>query len=188
MFVEERKWTSYLLRGIVALAFGIVLWAWPGVTVGWIIVLFGIWAIVSGIIVALVALLTREPGWGWRLFGGLCYLVLGIIVVSNPHWTALTVLYLIAIYAIINGVVEIVSGLKWGYGTGTKVLFVILGLISFIFGIWAFADPKGGATAILWLIALYATLSGIFTIILSFFVRSMQKNDGGGEPLTPAAA
>ena len=185
MFVEEKKWTSYLLRGIVALAFGIVLFAWPGITLGWMIVLFGIWAIVAGLIVAIVALVTHEPGWGWRLFGGLCYLVVGIVVVAWPQLTALTLLYLIAIYAIVAGIIEIVSGLKWGYGTGTKVLFVIIGLISFAFGIWALADPKGGALAILWLIALFATLNGIFTIVLSFFIRDLQKK--GGEPLTPVA-
>jgi uncharacterized membrane protein HdeD (DUF308 family) len=188
MSVQERKWSSYLVQGLVALAFGIILWAWPAVTLGAFIVLFAVWAIVGGLIGAIVSLANRdEPGWQWRLLGGLITLAIGVVVLVWPEASVKTVLFLVAIYAIIMGLAEIVVGLTAGFNTGAKVLLVIVGLIAVFFGIFLLVDMKETIKAALWIVALFATLEGLFYIVASFFVRSEQKK-GGGEPLTPAAA
>jgi uncharacterized membrane protein HdeD (DUF308 family) len=189
MFVQEQKWTFYLLKGLIALAFGIVLMAQPKLAVGTFLVLFAAWAVISGLIGIIVSLMTREPGWGWRLAGSIITLVIGIIVVMEPVGATKTILVLVAIYAIVTGLVEIVVGLTAGVTAGTKALLAIIGLIAVAFGVWLLVDMKSAVKDVLWIIGLFALLNGVFTIVLSLFVRSEQKKDGqGGEPLTPVAA
>jgi uncharacterized membrane protein HdeD (DUF308 family) len=186
--VLEKVWWSYLMSGLFAVCFGGILFAWPKITVGWLLFFFAIWVIFHGILLCVAALRGKGDGWGWGLFMGIAAIVIGIVTLAWPQATALVVLWLIAIYAIVGGARDLVVAFAWAQDTAAKVLFALIGLVGVGFGIWMILDPKGGATAILWVIALFAVLWGALEMILSIFIRSQQKHDTDNGPLPAEAA
>jgi len=176
--LEAVKWTSVLARGLIGLAFGIVLLAWPGATVFSAIIVFGAFAIVTGLFGAVAAVGRRREHWVWSLVGGILSVIVGIVALAYPGETAKVLLFLIAALAIVWGVSDIllalgVRGQLSGWG---RVFLVLAGLIAVAFGIYAFANPGEGALAILWLIGIFWLAWGILLTIVSFAVRSAQKN------------
>ncbi|MBM3146825.1 MAG: HdeD family acid-resistance protein [Actinobacteria bacterium] len=186
--LEAVKWTSVLARGLVAIAFGIVLLAWPGATVFAAIVVFGAFAIITGVFGAFSAIGGRRERahWVWSLIGGLLSIVVGVVALAYPGETAVVLLYLIAAMAIVWGVSDLFLALGIrGQLSGWGVLFLVLaGIISVAFGIYAIVNPGKGAIAILWLIGVYEIAWGLLLTMVSFAVRSAQKHGGGG--MTPA--
>jgi len=178
--LEAVKWTSVLARGLIGLAFGIVLLAWPGATVFAAIIVFGAFAIVTGLFGAIAAVGGRRERehWVWSLVGGILSVVVGIIALAYPGETARVLLFLIAALAIVWGVSDImlavgVRGQLSGWG---RVFLVLAGIIAVVFGIYAFANPGEGALAILWLIGIFWVAWGVLLTIVSFAIRSAQKN------------
>ena len=188
MEVDSVRWTSVLLRGIVAVIFGIVLLAWPQATVGVVIWVFGVFAIAAGVIGMTVAFTERRERahWVWSIVGGLASVVVGIIVLANPHGSAKFVLFLIAIMAIIWGLSDLFMAvtIRKEASAFSVWMLVLAGLISFAFGLYALIHPGNGAVAIIWLIGVWAIAWGFVLVMASFAIRAIQKGGGGG----PAAA
>lgn len=182
--LEAIKWTSVLVRGLIGLAFGTVLLAWPGATVFAAIVVFGAFAIVSGLfgIIGAIGGRHEREHWIWSFIGGVLSIIVGIVALVYPGETAKVLLYLIAALAIVWGVSDLMMafGVR-GKMSGWGILFLVLsGLIAIAFGIYAFANPGTGALAILWFIGIVWIAWGFMLIMASFAVRGMQKGGGGG--------
>jgi uncharacterized membrane protein HdeD (DUF308 family) len=166
--------TMFLFRGIAAILFGILALVWPKLTLYVLVLLFGLFAVISGITAVVAALRnTREPGWGFLLFEGILGILAGVIALVWPHITALAFLYLLAAWAILTGVLELVAPLAFPMGGGRAVLTALAGLISIIFGILIAAQPSAGLLAVVWLIGVYAILFGIVYIVVYFQSRSL---------------
>jgi len=177
--LQAVKWTSVLARGLIGLAFGIVLLAWPGATVLAAIIVFGVFAIVTGLFGAIAAIAGRRERerWVWSLVGGVLSVVVGIVALAYPGETARVLLFLIAALAIVWGVSDIllafgVRGQVSGWG---RLFLALAGLIALAFGIYAFANPGEGALAILWLIGIFWVAWGVLLTLVSFAIRSSQK-------------
>jgi len=173
----ESPWWAMLLRGLVAIAFGILLFAWPELTLNAFIIIFGIFALAFGAFACISALMgiRKERGWGVQLFVGLIGIAAGIVALVYPDATAAIVLYLVAAWAIASGVLEIGAGLGVRTTGGLSWLLVIVGVISIAFGIIAFAWPGATILTILWLVGAYALASGVLLCIASFFVGRWQR-------------
>ena len=190
--VREKWWTSYLVMGLLGLAFGIILIALPKLAWGTLLILFAAWALLYGVVAIIVSLADRGEGWGWHLFVGLCALAIGIIALIHPHTVGLSLAVLIGIFLVLVGIRDALVGIIWARGVTERVLFICGGLAAVCFGIVLVVAPGEGAAAISTLIGIFAAIWGLLTVILAFMVRSVQKSgsgaSGGGEPLTPAAA
>ena len=166
----------FLFRGIAAIVFGVLTLVWPKLTVRALVLLFGIFAIISGIAVVATALQNREEhGWGLVLFEGILWLLVGAIALVWPGVTALSFLYLLAVWAVITGILEIIAPLSFPMSGGRGLLMVLSGLISIVFGILIAVQPAAGLLAVVWLIALYAIVVGVLYLVAYFEARSVSR-------------
>jgi len=166
----------FLFRGIAAIVFGVLTLVWPKLTILALVVLFGIFAIISGIAVVAAALQNREEhGWGVFLFEGILWLLVGVVALIWPGVTALSFLYLLAAWAVITGILELVAPLSFPMSGGRGVLMVLSGVISIVFGILIAVQPAAGLLAVVWLIGIYAIVFGILHLVAYFEARSVSQ-------------
>lgn len=177
-----RNWGWVMLRGAAALIFGLLTLFNPGITLVALVILFGAYALVDGIFTVISAIAHRheESHWLALLINGLVSLAIGIATFAWPGITALALLYLIAAWAVITGITEIVTAVRLREIIRGEWLLVLAGVLSILFGILLFIAPGAGAlTVVLW-IGAYAVVFGILLIILAFRLRSWLSGAGGG--------
>jgi uncharacterized membrane protein HdeD (DUF308 family) len=171
--ILSRRWWLLLLRGLIAIAFGVVSWVQPGISLASLVLLFGAYSLADGVLNVWTALEgRREHEHWWVLFlEGLLGIGVGVLTFLAPALTALALLFYIAIWAIATGVLEIVAAIRLRKEIENEWMLIIAGLASVVFGALLMAQPAAGALALLWLIASYAIFFGVLLVILAFKVR-----------------
>src|SRR5512133_1279445 len=165
MFKEvTRYWWFVALRGLAAVLFGVAAFAWPGLTLALLVLLFGAYAVVDGVFALVYAFGSGRRFRGWLVVEGLAGFVLGIIALVWPGITALTLLYLIAGWAVVTGVLEIVAAIGLRKVIRNEWMLGLSGLASVIFGVVLAIQPGSGALALIWLIGAYAIVFGVLLI------------------------
>lgn len=166
-----------LVRGIIALLFGVlVLVIQPAITLQVLVYLFGAYAILSGITAAATALrFTKEEGWALMLVEGILGILVGIVAFVWPGITAFALLFLIAAWAVVTGVMEIVAALILPRGVGHGWLLGLAGLASLIFGVLIATWPRAGLLTVIWLIGIYSIVFGILSMVHFFQLRSLAR-------------
>jgi uncharacterized membrane protein HdeD (DUF308 family) len=175
-----RNWWLVALRGVVALIFGVLTIFRPGVTLAALILLFGAYAIVNGIFTVVVAIAHHrgEPHWVSLLVSGVLSVALGIVAFVMPRLTALSLLYIIAAWAIVTGVSEVATAIRLRRVITGEWLLVIAGVLSVLFGVFLVLFPGAGALAVTLWIGTYAVMLGILLIALAFRLRSWGRARG----------
>jgi uncharacterized membrane protein HdeD (DUF308 family) len=175
--VLSRNWWVFLVRGILAILFGIMAWVWPGITISVLVLFFGAYALVDGIFSIVAAFSARgtDPNWWAELIEGIVGILAGIAVFFWPGLSALVLLYLIAAWAIITGIFEVIAAIQLRKEITGEWFLALAGVASIIFGIIAFLFPGAGALAVIWLIAVYAIVFGIALVALAFRVRGLDE-------------
>jgi uncharacterized membrane protein HdeD (DUF308 family) len=166
------NWWVLALRGALAILFALVAFFLPGVTVTALVLVFGAYAFVDGIF-ALIAGLRAARHHGRSaplLIEGVLNLVIGILVFLWPIAALVTLIYMIAIWAVVTGVVLIVAGIALIRHSG-EWLLILGGIISVLFGIVLFFAPGAGIVALSWWLGFYALLFGIALLIAAFRIR-----------------
>ena len=99
--------TMFLFRGLAAVLFGVLTLVWPKLSLAVLVLLFGIFAVISGITAVVAALRSTDmQGWGFLLFEGILGILAGTVALIWPGITALAFLYLLAAWAIITGILS----------------------------------------------------------------------------------
>lgn len=172
-----RNWWAVALRGVIALLFGLVVLVWPGITLAVLVTFFGAFALISGIFALIAAFRSRrrdEPWWV-LLLQGLVSVVAGVIALIWPGIAALILLYYIAAWAIVVGIIEIIAAIQLRKAIQNEWLLVVAGIASLLFGILLVIRPGVGVLAVLWLIAAYAIIFGVLLLVLGFRLRNWNK-------------
>jgi uncharacterized membrane protein HdeD (DUF308 family) len=177
-----RNWGWVMLRGVAALIFGLLTLFNPGISLVVLVIFFGAYAIVDGIFAIISALANRreERHWGALLVNGLISLAIGIVTFIWPGITAFALLYLIAAWALITGIMEIATAIRLREIIRGEWLLILAGALSILFGILLFVRPGAGALAVVLWIGAYAVVFGILLIVLAFRLRSWLRGEGGG--------
>ena len=163
-----QNWWMVALRGVAAIVFGIVAIAWPDLTIGVFVVFFGAFAFFDGVF-SIGAAFGGETRDRWLyVLRGLTGILVAVIALVWPDLTALSLLYFIASWAVITGVMEIVAAIQFRDAISGEALFIISGLISIIFGTVLFAYPSDGAIALVTTIGIFAIISGTWDIFAGF--------------------
>jgi uncharacterized membrane protein HdeD (DUF308 family) len=172
----SRYWWVLLVRGVIAVVFGILAYSWPGVTLVVLIYLFAIYAFVDGVfnVVHAISGAKENEKWVLLLIGGLCGIGLGILTWRLPGVTAVVLLIFIAILAIVLGVKMILLGVRLRKEIKREWLLILTGILSAALGIVMIARPAAGALAVLYLVAGWAIVVGGLLIGLSFKVRKLR--------------
>jgi len=174
--VKQEPWWSLLLRGIFIIILGVVAFVWPGITVLVLVFLFGAFAFVDGIFAVVVSVSQRRtvPQWGLVLAGGIAGIVVGILLFAWPLISAVVILYLIAAWLVVTGIIRIVTAIRWRREMAMG-LPLTLGIVSVCFGAAIFFIPLAMLLAMLWIIAAFAIIIGIFLIADSMRVHKLAK-------------
>ena len=186
--VLARHWWAIALRGAAAIIFGILAFVMPGVTLAVLVLLFGAYALVDGVFNVIAALSGRsgEQSWWWLLIEGLVSVAAGLVTFFMPGLTALTLVYVIAAWAIITGVLEIVAAVRLRKVISNEWWLVLSGVLSIVFGGVIAAYPGAGALALVFWIGAYAVVFGVFLVALAFRLRR-RHTDALHEPIRRAA-
>ena len=162
-----------LFRGIIAILIGILILVWPRIALTVLVYLFGAFAIVGGIIAVVTALrYAHEGGWALLLVEGILGILAGVVAFAWPGITLFFFVFLIAAWAIVTGVLELVSAFMVPLGAGREWLLGLTGVVSIIFGILIAIRPIAGLFAIVLLIGIYAIVLGVLFIVRYFQSRS----------------
>lgn len=177
----KQIWWVVLIRGILAVLFGIVALVWPDITVWALVVVFAVYAIVDGVVLAFQSIRDRASldGWGWWLAMGVVSVVAGVVALAWPGITALVLLYVIAFYALLFGLTGIVGGLRFRKVPESGwVWTVVAGVLAVLFGLVLLIFPGEGILGLIFLVGIYAILFGVLLIVMAFQVRSVAKRAG----------
>lgn len=168
-----RHWWVLLLRGVVAIVFALLAWLQPGMTLTALVLVFGIYVEVDGLLGIWMAIASRKsnPHWWWLLLWGLAGIVAGAITFAMPGITALVLLMFIAAWAILVGVLQVIMAWRLHKEISGEWLLGLGGLLSIAFGALMVWNPGAGALAVLWLIAAYAFIFGMVMVVLALRAR-----------------
>lgn len=183
-----RNWGWVALRGVVALLFGILTFINPAITLTVLVLFFGAYAFVDGVLAVISAIANRrgERHWVSLLIGGLIGIAAGLVTFFLPAITATALLILIAVWAVLLGIAEIVTAIRLRKVLRGEWLLALAGVLAVALGVLLIAFPVAGAlAAVLW-IGAWATVSGILLLILAFRLRRAGRELFGGP--TPRAA
>ena len=174
--------TQLILLGVLAIIVGIIALAWPGVTVLALVILFAVYAFIDAGLQAMRAFSSRSAGpVAGHLLLGLVDLAAGVIALVWPGPTALVLVLIVGIWAVVTGVFEVFAGFGSGETAGTRALFILGGLVSIAFGVVLFARPGTGAVTLALLFGLYSLIYGFSQITAGVQVRQLGKSF---QPLT----
>jgi uncharacterized membrane protein HdeD (DUF308 family) len=166
----KHEWWLLLLRGACAVLFGVLAFAWPGLTGSLLVLLFGAWMLVNGVFALGIAWRAPSgmPGRGWLAVIGFLAVAAGIVTFYEPDITAVSLLFLIAAWAIAAGVSEIVVAVRLRRELRNEWALIAGGILSVLFGVLLLAWPSAGALSIVWLIGGYAIAFGLLLLVAAF--------------------
>jgi len=169
----SRNWWLVALRGAIAVLFGLLTLFFPGIALSSFVLLFGAYVIVDGAAAVWTAVQHRtEQGWWLHLLEGFVSVIAGIVAFVYPGITALVMLYVIAVWAIMTGVFEILAAIRLRKEITGEFWMGLSGLLSLLFGIALIVAPGTGILAVLTLVGVYAIAFGVFLIMLALRLRS----------------
>ncbi|USH02983.1 HdeD family acid-resistance protein [Grimontia kaedaensis] len=175
----SRNWWVLLLRGIASIIFGFMLWTLPTEeSVETLILVFGIFAFVDGALQVWTAIMERKERDNWvvLMLWGVVGIAAGIMTFTVPGLTAVALLFYIAVWAIAKGVLEIIAAIRLRKEIAGEWLLILGGIISILFGGFLMSNPAAGATALIWVIAMYAFVFGVLFVALSFKLKGLKEN------------
>lgn len=179
------NWRRLTLRGLAAVVFGVLALVWPTLTLEVLVLLFGAYVLVDGISI-LAAVFTGAQGTQQRrgvlLLEGIVSIIAGVLTFVWPGITALVLLYLIAAWALITGVLEIAAAIRLRREIHNEWLLGLSGVLSVLVGIVLVIMPDASALAITWLIGWYAVFFGVLILALAWRIRKVQTQLEGDVP------
>ena len=168
------NWWALALRGLVAVLFGLLTLFLPGITLVTLVLLFGAYALVDGVFNVIAFFRVASHQWA-LLTEGVIGIIAGILTFAWPAITAIVLLYVIAFWAILTGVFEIVAGILLRKVITNEWLLLVMGGLSFLFGLLILFAPGAGALAIVLWIGAYALVFGVFLLALAFRLRGHRR-------------
>lgn len=193
MQIAETQYTKMRwalgINGLLAVVLGVMLLAWPGISVLALTIVFGAYALATGVVAFGSAFRSEnKEERGWLILSGLLGIVVGIVVLAWPNISALALLYVIGVYAVLLGLTVIVGSFQLPVD-GRDTALILSGIVFIAFGVVIFAKPGAGALAVLALIAAFFLITGLSQLVLAIggkklVERSIEKEFA---PRTPSS-
>lgn len=172
MVVLAHNWWTLALRGLAAVIFGILAYIWPDITFTVLVLLFGAYALWDGVFAVMGAFRTQGERRWMPVLEGLVGIAAGLVTFFWPGAATLAILTIIAAWAIITGIFEIIAAIRLREEIEGEWFLLLSGLLSVLFGIALAIWPAAGLVAVTWMIGAYAIIFGILLIGLGFRLRN----------------
>ena len=171
-----RNWWAIMLRGFAGIAFGVMTFVAPGISLASLVLLFGAFAFADGVFAIVTAV--RNPhavSWWMVLLQGIAGIAAGAATLAWPGITALVLLYMIAAWALVTGLFEVIAAIRLRQVLTHEWLLVLSGLASIGLGLLLMLYPGPGALAVVLWIGAYALISGTLLFALALRLRSWDR-------------
>jgi uncharacterized membrane protein HdeD (DUF308 family) len=177
----RRGWWLFLVRGLLALAVGLIALFDPGATLAALILLLGAYFIVDGVFALIKAfgVMRSDRSWWLLLLSGVVSIIAGFVVFAWPGLTALTLGYLVGFWAIVTGIFEIMVAISLRRVIRGEWLYVLFGAISIVFGIYVAFVPGLGLVYLTLMVAIYGFVAGFSLIAAALRLRSVSARQAG---------
>ena len=184
------NWWLLALRGALAVIFGVAAFVWPGLTFEVLVLLFGAYAFIDGVIMFSFGLMAAgdKQQWWPMVLGGIIGIAVGVLTFAQPAAMALALVYVLGAWAIVTGLLEIVAAIRLRDVISNEWLMGVSGALSILFGALVLYQPNAGALTLVWLFGLYAILAGVSQISLGLRVRRLDQTlQPRGQTVTSSA-
>jgi uncharacterized membrane protein HdeD (DUF308 family) len=174
--IYKNRWLIGL-RGVLAVLFGVLAFIWPGITAVALVFMFAAYAILDGILTIAAAVRNRAENdrWWLGLLEGIVDIAAGVVAFLFPGLAAITLVFVIAIWAIVTGVLEIAAAIRLRKEITNEWALGLTGLVSVILGVIMVLNPSAGLVGMVWVIASYAIIFGILMLVLAFNAGRMVR-------------
>lgn len=171
--VLVRNWWALALRGVFGVVFGVLAFLLPGITLSVLVLLFAIYAVVDGLlaIVAGIRAAEHHERWGALLLEGIAGIAAGVLTFVWPALTAVVLLYVVAAWSVIKGILKIAAAIRLRRTIQGEWLLGLNGVLSVVFGLLLVAMPGVGLLTLVWLVGAYALIFGALLLGLAFRLR-----------------
>ena len=178
LVVYTSSWWALVLRGLAAIAFGVLAFVWPQITLTALVFLWGAYALVDGAfaIAAGVKSHGENKRWWVLLLEGILGVAAGLVAFLVPGITALALLILIAAWAMVTGAFEIAAAIQLRKYIKGEWLLALAGVASVLFALALLFNPAAGALAVVWLIGAYSIVFGVLLIVLGVRLHSLVRS------------
>ena len=176
MFIQLfRDWWLIAARGALSIIFGILALFWPEPTKLILVLLFGVFSIVDGIIAIAAGNASRGyfERWWALLLEGITGVVIGVVVFYWPDVTTLVLLYFIAARAVTTAIFEILAAMEFRQVFSGEWIMIVGGILAALIGTLLFVLPSEGTTSLVWLIGMYAIIAGLIELIFAFRLHGL---------------
>lgn len=172
----KKYWWVMMLRGIIALVFALLAIFWTDLTLEILVVLFAIYAIGEGVfaIAASIQASKKHEQWGVFLLEGVLGIIAGVFILTWPGISIMIFVYLIALWALLTGLAEILIGASVELSPTARSMIVIVGVLSLILGVVMLAYPAATIIVLIWLLGIYALIAGIAMIVFSVELKKFK--------------
>lgn len=176
----SHNWWVVVLRGLAGMAFGLVTFFAPGISLAALVLVFGAYAFADGVLAIIGAIRREHPGnrWWLLLLEGIAGIAAGVVTLLWPGITALVLLYVIAAWALVTGVLEIAAAIRLRKAIKGEWLLILSGILSVALGVMLVLWPGPGALALVIWIGAYAFVFGALLLALGLRLRSLRPSTG----------
>jgi uncharacterized membrane protein HdeD (DUF308 family) len=179
----SRNWWAVALRGVCGILFGTLTFLAPGISLAALVLFYGAWALADGVLAIASAVRRRtEERWWVLVLKGSLGITAGVVTLFWPGITAMALLYVIAAWALVTGVLEVAAAIRLRKVITGEWLLVLSGVLSTVLGVLLMLFPGTGALAVVLWIGAYALVSGALLVALALRLRARRKS---GTPYTP---
>jgi uncharacterized membrane protein HdeD (DUF308 family) len=172
-----RWWWTFVVRGLLAIAFGVLAFFAPGLGIAVLVGLFAAWALIDGVtsLVTGIGGRNRDRSWWLEILEGVVSIIAGIIALAFPVLAAEVLVIIIAAWAIVTGIFEIIAAIRLREQIKGEFWLGLAGLASILFGVILLVFPGVGALSLVWLIGSFALVFGVFLVILGWRLRGVNE-------------
>jgi uncharacterized membrane protein HdeD (DUF308 family) len=176
----SHNWWVVVLRGLAGMTFGLVTFFAPGISLAALVLVFGAYAFADGVLAIISAIRRERPGerWWLLLLEGIAGIAAGVVTLLWPGITALVLLYVIAAWALVTGVLEIAVAIRLRKAIKGEWLLILSGILSVALGVMLVLWPGPGALALVLWIGAYAFVFGSLLLALGLRLRSLRPSTG----------
>lgn len=173
MNLLARNWWALALRGVAAVLFGVVAFLAPEFTLVWLVLLFGAYALLDGVLAIVAGIRAAERHERWWPFAleGLASIAVGVITFIMPAATAFVLVWFVAAWAILTGVLRISAAIRLRKEIRGEWLLIVNGALSVLLGLLIIVRPLAGLVSLVWFLGAYATVYGVILLALALRLR-----------------
>jgi uncharacterized membrane protein HdeD (DUF308 family) len=173
--LAAKNWGLFIVRGVLALLFGVLAFVSPGATLTALVFVFAFYAIVDGVLAVALGLgLPGGPRW-MLVIGGIAAVAIGVYTGFNPAVTAGALVLLIGAFALVRGITEVAAAISFGSVVRSGWALALSGIVSALFGAYLIVVPQDGALALVYAIGFYALFAGVMYVATGIQLRHVLK-------------